>query len=111
MLEAQRGQQLGDSSTPGSGGNRSTSVPASTSGTAADAPGLNGAMLDDFGGVDFDAGRPQSHWTCAQQFYTWWKNNVERKSKFRMLKIDACYLGDDETQRKRCALYTSITRA
>lgn len=116
MLEAQRrlrDQEAAGTETPAAAA--AAAAPTSTTSTsatsassdssgvvlAADPLGLDGATLDDFGGVDFDASRPQSHWTCPQQFYTWWKNNVERKSKFRMLKIDACYLGDDDTLKKR----------
>ena len=45
-------------------------------------------VLDiDFGGVVFQGEDPSSYWTTPHQFFTWWKNNVERKKKFRLLKV------------------------
>jgi hypothetical protein len=55
----------------------------------------------DYGGLKFDGSNPASYWTCAQQFYTWWKNNVERRSKYKTLKKEAAYTGTDKALKKR----------
>lgn len=45
-------------------------------------------VLDiDFGGVLFEEEDPSSYWTTPHQYFTWWKNNVERRKKFRLLKV------------------------
>ena len=64
------------------------------------------------GGTPFDARDPSTYWTNTHQFITWWKNNVERKSKFSSLKKDAasCLPGDVSPRAKR-ALYCRIAVA
>lgn len=42
-----------------------------------------------FGGIKFDVNDPSSYWSEPHQFFTWWKNNVERKTKFFALQNDA----------------------
>lgn len=59
------------------------------------------AIEDDFGGVVFEAEDTSSYWTATFQYFTWWKNNIERRKKFRMLKLDASYRGEDENLIKR----------
>ena len=62
---------------------------------------IDGVIDIDFGGVPFNEDDLSSHWTAPHQFFTWWKNNVERKKKFRLLKSDALYKGPDMNLRKR----------
>ena len=45
------------------------------------------------GGTFYDPSDQTTFWTSAEQFFTWWKNNVERTSKFRSLIVDANYAG------------------
>lgn len=47
------------------------------------------------GGTHINSNDQSTYWTHPQQFFTWWKNNVERKSKHASLKKDASYFGDD----------------
>ena len=47
------------------------------------------------GGTFHDPGDHTTFWSGADQFFTWWKNNVERKSKFKSLIVDANYEGVD----------------
>lgn len=54
------------------------------------------------GGISFDDDDISSHWTHPRQFFTWWKNNVERRSKFATLMKDAEYVGDNEKLIQRC---------
>jgi hypothetical protein len=54
-----------------------------------------------FGGPPFSAADPSTHWFEPHQFYTWWKNNIERKSKFRVLIHDSFYSGYDSRQLSR----------
>lgn len=53
-----------------------------------DAP-RSSAFLELFGGTDFIRDDPSTFWTIPSHFFTWWKNNVERKSKFSSLAKDA----------------------
>lgn len=41
------------------------------------------------GGIVFSPTDSTSYWTVPKQFLTWWKNNIERKSKFLTLQRDA----------------------
>jgi hypothetical protein len=48
-----------------------------------------------YGGTAFiyhDAG---TYWTEPHQLYTWWKNNIERRSKYKVLVQDSRYVGAD----------------
>lgn len=36
-----------------------------------------------------------TYWTEPHQLFTWWKNNVERRSKFRVIQNDALYVGKE----------------
>lgn len=62
---------------------------------------VNEAIKEDFGGVPFAAGDPTSYWTAPHQYVTWWKNNVERRKKFHVLKSEAIYKGEDSNLKKR----------
>eukprot|EP01032_Pedospumella_encystans_P008978 gene8978-10598_t len=58
-----------------------------------------------YGGTDFSPSDVSTFWTSASHFYTWWKNNIERKTKFLSLLKDSIYNGDDEkntTRSKYC---------
>ncbi len=48
-----------------------------------------------YGGSPFHIDDAQTHWTEPSQLYTWWKNNIDRKSKFKVLQEDARYNGSD----------------
>lgn len=48
---------------------------------------INKAIDAEFGGVKFNEEDPSSYWTSVSQFFTWWKNNIERRKKFRLLKV------------------------
>ena len=48
-----------------------------------------------YGGPAFIYDDLSTHWTESSQLYTWWKNNVERRNKFRVLQEDALYRGVD----------------
>jgi hypothetical protein len=54
-----------------------------------------------YGGPQFDMNDMSTHWTEPHQLYTWWKNNVERKSKFKILQQDAVYKGVDYRRTQR----------
>jgi hypothetical protein len=49
------------------------------------------------GGRCYDPADETTYWTKPQQFYTYWKNNVERKSKLLILQRDAAYRPSDTT--------------
>jgi hypothetical protein len=55
----------------------------------------------EFGGPPFIDNDPSTHWLEPNQLYTWWKNNVERRQKFRILQDDAMYNGDDARKKMR----------
>lgn len=40
-------------------------------------------------------GDSSTHWTEPSQLFTWWKNNIERKNKFKLIQTDAAYSGPD----------------
>ena len=64
------------------------------------------------GGTQFDASDPSTHWTSSSHFLTWWKNNIERKSKLRSLQRDAASANPgDYSARARRALYCRIAVA
>jgi hypothetical protein len=41
------------------------------------------------GSTPFSWHDSSSHWTTQQQFFTWWKNNVERVQKLTQLLLEA----------------------
>ena len=54
-----------------------------------------------YGGPVFKEFDASTFWTEPHQLYTWWKNNVERRSKFRVLQLDAQYTGREPRQMAR----------
>ena len=48
-----------------------------------------------YGGSPFNIIDPSTHWCEPHQLFTWWKNNVERRSKFKVLQDDATYRDSD----------------
>jgi hypothetical protein len=54
-----------------------------------------------YGGPPFVDPDPSTHWSEPHQLYTWWKNNVERRSKFKVLQEDAKYKGLDPKRLQR----------
>lgn len=57
-----------------------------------------------YGGPHFADNDASTHWSEPHQLYTWWKNNVERRSKFKILQDDAMYCGGDPRKLARCSL-------
>lgn len=41
------------------------------------------------GGIIFHIANPRTYWTDANQFLGWWKNNIERKLRFREIENEA----------------------
>jgi hypothetical protein len=62
---------------------------------------LSPDFLKKFGGTDFDLEDSGTYWTQPSHFFTWWKNNVERKSKFQSLSRDAISKEDATFDRLR----------
>ena len=60
---------------------------------------------DSLGGTHIDVQNPSTFWNQPKQFYTWWKNNIERKKKFELLQNDILYNGSDS---KLVARYLSL---
>ena len=54
-----------------------------------------------YGGPPFVHHDPSTHWSEPHQLYTWWKNNVERRSKFKVLQEDTKYKGLDPKRLQR----------
>ncbi len=54
-----------------------------------------------FGGPPFLEQDASTHWTEPHQLYTWWKNNVERRTKFKVLQEDSQYAGTDPRRVQR----------
>ena len=48
-----------------------------------------------YGGAPFVVEDASTHWSEPNQVFTWWKNNIERKTKFKVLQEDANYGGID----------------
>jgi hypothetical protein len=48
-------------------------------------PGASPGQIGLGGGTKFDPANTSTHFTTAQQFRQWWKNNVERKIKYQQL--------------------------
>ena len=57
-----------------------------------------------YGGSPFNMSDPSTHWCEPHQLFTWWKNNVERRSKFKVLQDDAAYTDFDPRKIARCVL-------
>ena len=57
-----------------------------------------------YGGPQFVSTDPSTHWTEPNQLYTWWKNNVERRSKYSVLQDDALYVGLDSRKNQRYSI-------
>ena len=51
--------------------------------------GKNSMVHMELGGTIFDAEDPSTHWRTSAQFFTWFKNNVERRSKYEALIQDS----------------------
>jgi hypothetical protein len=69
------------------------------------------AEEDYYGGPPFLVDDASTHWTEPHQLYTWWKNNVERKVKYKVLQEDATYSGPDHRRAARarwCAVVVSL---
>lgn len=65
-----------------------------------------------YGGPPFIEADAATHWTEPHQLYTWWKNNVERRNKFRVLLSDAKYIGEDPKKQARarwCETVVALT--
>ena len=66
--------------------------------------GQDSSLMVSLGGTLFNVRDKATYWTTPEQFFTWWKNNVERKSKFQSLILDSQYEGSDHSLAQR-ALY------
>jgi hypothetical protein len=69
------------------------------------------AEEDYYGGTPFIFHDTSTHWTEPHQLYTWWKNNIERKSKYKILQKDATYCGLDQRRAARarwCAVVVAM---
>jgi hypothetical protein len=60
-----------------------------------------GHVVPNLGGTAFSVHDPQTYWTDPRQYLTWWKNNIERKSKFQTLQRDAVAYATNEKSRQR----------
>ena len=58
-----------------------------------------------FGSPYFNCNDGTSYWAHATQFCTWWKNNIERKSKFKLMIKESKYEGDEDKMLQR-AIFT-----
>jgi hypothetical protein len=54
-----------------------------------------------FGGPSFSEHDVSTHWVEPGQLYTWWKNNIERRSKYKVLLDDAGFKGTDQRRAAR----------
>jgi hypothetical protein len=66
---------------------------------------------DYYGGPPFIPDDASTHWTEPHQLYTWWKNNIERKVKYKILQEDAMYCGPEQRRAARarwCAVVLSL---
>jgi hypothetical protein len=54
-----------------------------------------------FGGPSFLLEDPRTYWVDMAQFLTWWKNNIERRQKHRVLVDGAFYQGADMVRSAR----------
>ncbi len=53
------------------------------------------------GGTECIRNDKRTYWTLSQQFYSWWKNNIERKNKLLSSFDDGKYLGVETKLVKR----------
>jgi hypothetical protein len=58
---------------------------------------ISSETLSPYGGIEFKYENSSSYWTSPKQFYTWWKNNIERKNKFANLERDAEMASNEKT--------------
>jgi hypothetical protein len=58
-------------------------------------------MENFYGGTPFVVTKQNTYWCESHQFFTWWKNNIERKTKFRVLIQGALHTGGDSRKRTR----------
>ena len=70
--------------------------------------GQDPTLMESLGGTSFHIRDAGTYWTGSEQFYTWWKNNVERKSKFLALSNDSKYNGHDLALNQRAMYCRSI---
>ena len=54
-----------------------------------------------YGGSPFNIADPSTHWCEPHQLFTWWKNNVERRTKFKVHQDDAAYKDGDARKTAR----------
>ncbi len=54
-----------------------------------------------FGVPGFLEADASTYWSEPHQLFTWWKNNVERKSKFRGMQEEMLYQGSDQRRLQR----------
>jgi hypothetical protein len=54
-----------------------------------------------YGGPAFASQDKGSYWSEVIQFTNWWKNNVERKVKFKIIQENALYSGEDAQRLQR----------
>jgi len=64
---------------------------------------LHDAML----GTPFDPSDSSTHWSRPVQFSTWFKNNMERRSKFKSLSVDATHQGATDERLRARATYAA----
>jgi hypothetical protein len=48
-----------------------------------------------YGGPPFVENDLSTYWSEPHQLYTWWKNNVERRTKYKIIQDDSLYVGND----------------
>jgi hypothetical protein len=64
--------------------------------------------LQRLGGIEFSSTNTASYWTEPKQFFTWWKNNIERKNKFHNLQRDSETITNEKSLlRQRIIFYES----
>lgn len=61
-----------------------------------------------FGGCTFVYDDPATHWLVPGQLFSWWKNNLERKVKLKILEEDASYMGMDPRRIARARWCESV---
>ena len=54
-----------------------------------------------YGGSPFITKDTTTFWRDPVQFYNWWKNNIERKSKLKVLQDESIYEGQDSKKLQR----------
>ena len=61
-----------------------------------------------YGGSPFNIYDPSTHWCEPHQLFTWWKNNVERRTKFKVLQDDASYKDTDIRKMARYSMQEKL---